>query len=92
MIRAEWDESKRRINLRCHGIDFADLEELFNSETYTQIDDRFDYGELRYLTLGLVHGRVLAVSHTENDEVIRVISARKAEKHEEEIYFTQIRD
>lgn len=55
-------------------------------------DDRFDYGEDRFVTLGLLGGIVLAVVHTESDEAIRFISARKATKYEEESYFEQIAD
>ena len=54
------------------------------------MDDRFDYGETRFTTLGLFHGIVLLVVHTETDETIRLISARKATKYEEESYFQEI--
>lgn len=91
-MRFDWDEKKRLINFQRHGIDFADIQEVFESETYTQLDERFDYGEIRFLTIGLANGRIITVSHTENDGLIRIISARKAEKHEQEIYFTKIRD
>ena len=91
-MRFEWDEAKRIENLRKHGLDFRDAIELFDSETYTVVDDRFDYGEVRLLILGIVKGRVLAVTHTEQDDLIRIISARKGEKHEQEIYFKQVRD
>lgn len=86
------DEQKRRTNVLRHGIDFVDAAEVFESETHTQRDDRFDYGEVRFLTTGMVNGRIISVSHTEEDGLIRIISARKAEKHEQEIYFTKIRD
>ena len=56
------------------------------------IDDRFDYGETRYQTLGLLKARVVMVVHTESGTVIRIISARKATKYEEETYFNQISD
>lgn len=88
----EWDENKRRANIRKHGIDFVDAVEIFNNETYTIIDSRFDYGEIRYLSLGLKGGEIIAVSHNEDDGVIRIISVRKAEDHEEETYFREIRD
>lgn len=91
-MRFEWDEAKRIEGLRKHGIDFRNAIELFDSETYTVVDERFDYGEVRLLTLGVVKGRVLAVAHTEEDDLIRIISVRKAEKHEQEIYFKQVRD
>lgn len=56
------------------------------------MDDRFNYGEIRFLTLGMLNGRVVAVSHTETDEVTRIISVRKASKNEEEIYDKESRD
>lgn len=91
-MRFEWDENKRLINIRRHGIDFIDAEILFESETYTVVDERFDYGEMRLLTLGIANGRILAVTHLEDDDLIRIISVRKAERYEQEIYFTKIRD
>lgn len=91
-MRFEWEEKKRKSNLRKHDIDFADVETIFFDECYTIVDDRFDYGEIRYLSLYLLFGEVIAVSYTENDEIVRIISARKAEKHERETYFKEIRD
>jgi uncharacterized DUF497 family protein len=88
----EWDENKRLINLQSRAIDFADVWRIFENETHTIVDDRFDYGEIRYLSLGLLFGEVVAVSHTETDEVTRIISVRKAEKYEQEKYFREIRD
>jgi len=89
-VRFEWDERKRRSNLEKHGVDFSDLESLFASETVTVLDERFDYGEHRFITLGLLKGIVLTVAHTETDEVVRILSARKATRYEEETYFKEI--
>ncbi|MCC6329929.1 MAG: BrnT family toxin [Acidobacteria bacterium] len=95
-MRFDWDEQKRLDNLNKHGIDFADLAELFENETATAPDERFNYGEERLLSFGLLLGEVIAVVHTEDtngdDSLIRVISARKAEKYEQEYYFKNIRD
>ncbi len=91
-MKFEWDENKRLINLQSRAIDFADVWRIFENETHTIVDDRFDYGEIRYLSLGLLFGEVVAVSHTETDEVTRIISVRKAEKYEQEKYFREIRD
>ena len=91
-MRFEWDEAKRRANIRQHGIDFADVAIVFAEETTTIIDDRFSYGETRFLTIGLLWGRLVAVAHTETDDVIRIISARKATNHEETIYFKEIKN
>lgn len=89
-VRIEWDEAKRRTNLQKHGLDFADAEAVFSGSTVTIEDDRRDYGERRFLSFGLLQGRVVAIAHTETREVIRVISMRKASKHEERGYFSQI--
>ena len=86
------DENKRRSNLRRHGVDFADLEEVFEGLTLTLLDDRFDYGEARFFTLGLLKDRVVAISHTETDDTVRIVSARKALKDEEINYFKEVRD
>lgn len=56
------------------------------------IDERFEYGETRYQTLGLLKSRVIMVVHNESETVIRIISARKANKYEEKTYFTEISD
>ena len=91
-MRFEWDEAKRRANLHRHGFDFVDGEKVFAGETARFVDDRFDYGETRFVTIGMLDGRVVAVIHTETDEVTRVISIRKALKDEEETYFNEIRN
>jgi uncharacterized DUF497 family protein len=90
-MQFEWDEKKRKANLDKHGIDFADLEPLFGGLTITVLDGRYDYGEFRFITLGILNGIVMTVAHAETDEVIRIISARKATRYEEESYFKKIR-
>lgn len=91
-MRYEWDEAKRLANIQKHGIDFTGVEKVFAGQTVTMLDDRFDYGESRFITLGLLSGRVVVIAHTETDEVIRIISARKATKNEEAGYFKEIAD
>ncbi|MEO8356622.1 MAG: BrnT family toxin [Chloroflexota bacterium] len=91
-MQFEWDEKKRLINIRKHGIDFADVPAIFELDTVTVIDDRFEYGETRYQTLGLLKSRVILVVHTEAKTIIRIISARKANVYEEETYFREISD
>ena len=89
-MRLEWDEAKRRSNLTRHGIDFATLGEIFSGAPLSLLDDRYDYGEQRFITLGLLRGRVVSVVHTlSDDDVIRIISARKAERYEELKYFRE---
>jgi uncharacterized DUF497 family protein len=91
-MRLEWDEAKRLSNINRHKIDFIGLEKVFAGETITFLDNRFDYGEIRFLTFGLLNRRVVAIAHTETDEGIRVISVRKASKNEENIYFKEIKN
>lgn len=85
-----WDEAKRRLNLRKHGIDFADAEKIFRGVTFTAEDTREDYGEQRFLSLRLLEDQVVSVAHIEQGEEIRIISIRKATKHEARFYFSQI--
>jgi len=85
----EWDEHKRRLNLRKHKFDFADCPRVFSGPVLTVIDDRYDYGEARFQTLGLLRGSVVSVVPTEVHGVIRVISLRKATTHEEASYFKE---
>jgi uncharacterized DUF497 family protein len=90
-MRYEWDETKRRINLRQHGIDFADVPQLFEGALVVLEDERYDYGERRLIAFGLLSGRPVAVAYTERGEdVIRLISARKASKYEAKQYHEQI--
>jgi len=93
-MRFEWDEAKRRSNLHDHEIDFAAVENegIFAGVTITRMDDRFEYGESRFLTLGMLKGEVVAIVHTESDEVVRLISVRKASKDEESIYFREVKN
>jgi uncharacterized DUF497 family protein len=89
-MKFEWDEQKRITNARKHGIDFRDAIEIFEGDTVMMEDDHFDYGERRFVSLGLLRGRVIAVVHTEHRGVTRIISARKATKYEQRIYFEGI--
>ena len=63
---------------------------MFAGDIVTIPDDRFEYGEDRYITLGLLKLRVIVVAHTERRRVIRLISARKATPREEKLYFQEI--
>jgi uncharacterized protein len=86
----EWDEDKRLTNLRKHGVDFVDVPSIFDGDTIMVEDNRYNYGEQRFVTFGLLQYTIVAVVHTEYDSLIRIISARKATKYEQQIYFQQI--
>jgi uncharacterized protein len=86
-MKFEWDENKRKSNIKKHGFDFVDAKKVFEGATFTVEDDRFDYGEIRYITLGMLEGIVVVIAHSEIDDLIRIISMRKATKNEQKIYF-----
>jgi uncharacterized protein len=85
-----WHEPKRQANLKKHGMDFVDAERVFAGPTFTFEDDREDYGEQRWVTLGLLGAKVVVIVHTETAEEIRVISMREADKDEQLLFFTNL--
>ena len=89
-MRFTWDEAKRRRNVKDHGLDFVDAEEVFLGFTFTYEDDRFRYEEQRFVTLGLFQGIPVSIIHTETKDRIHVISFRKATKHETTILFENL--
>lgn len=86
-MRFTWDEDKRRATLKARGLDFARAEQVFERPTFTWEDSRFHYGEQRFVTLGLLGTAVVVLAHTETEDRIHVISIRKADKDEQELYF-----
>ncbi len=86
----EWDETKRVANLQKHGIDFVGAEAVFEGFTITIEDTRLDYGEQRFVTFGVLEGRLVAVVHTERANVIRFISIRRMRRNEEKIYLSAL--
>ena len=89
----EWDEDKNQENIRKHGFDFADAWEIFEAPMRTALDTRKDYGEDRWNGIGLLGNRIVVVVFTERDEdTIRVISLRKALKHERKKFEEALRD
>ncbi len=87
----EWDEAKNRSNFAKHGLDFADAATVFTGPCVTFADSRFDYGEVRLITLGLLAGRVVIIAHApRGDDTTRIISMRKANRREQKIYQTRL--
>jgi uncharacterized DUF497 family protein len=83
-----YDPDKKAKNLKKHKLDFDDAPSVFESgQTVTFEDRRFDYEEVRFITLGVLNGEVVAIVTIETDTTIRIISMRKAEKNEQKIYF-----
>ena len=89
-MRFEWDPRKRALNLRKHGIALEDAIELFARPYLEDLDDRPEYGERRFVAIGEMRGRVIAVVYTRLEEKRRIISARKATKDELEEYYKAI--
>ena len=81
-----WDEAKRQSNLQKHKLDFADAHLLFEGITFTFEDERFDYDEPRYVTIGQLKIIVVVVVHTDRNGDIRIISMRKASRYEQKLY------
>ena len=78
-------------NLKKHGYDFEDAPQVIESDhTVTFEDRRFAYDEQRFITLGMLRGEVVVIATAETDEEIRLISMRKAERNEQEIYYSNI--
>lgn len=91
MIVFEWDPSKARTNKRKHGISFEIARHVFEDPDALSIQDRIEDGERRWQTLGMVGGVLLvllahALRYQDQEEVIRIISARRADRKEKKRY------
>ncbi|MDE6133406.1 MAG: BrnT family toxin [Oscillospiraceae bacterium] len=91
IIIFEWDENKNTINKKKHGISFEEAKEVFGDYNAVLFDDPdHSVGEERFMIIGMIRSqKICIVSHCyrDNDNVIRIISAREATKHEKKIYF-----
>ncbi|MFS2154340.1 BrnT family toxin [Rhizobium sp.] len=88
----EWDDAKNAANIAKHGVSFRTAVRIFDGPVLTAVDDRFDYGEIRENSIGLVDGVLfLVVTHTDRNGIIRIISARPAKRQERERYVAEIR-
>ena len=86
-MRYSFDPAKQATNLKKHGFDIADAQEVIESGmTVTFEDRRFDYGEERFVTLGPLGAVLVAIVAAETEDHVRVISMRKADRHEQALY------
>jgi uncharacterized protein len=86
----EWDEAKAVENYAKHGVSFETAAKVFGDPFGVErLDDREDYGEARFILIGTADEAVLTVVYTERDDRIRIISARRATKREQDDYFTE---
>ena len=82
----EWDNAKESSNRKKHGIGFRTAAKVFLDPYVIEFDDSDATGEPRFNAIGLVDGRMLLVTYTMRDDVVRIISARGAEPHEKKRY------
>ncbi len=86
----EWDNDKAIANCQKHGVSFHQAIKAFDDPfAVERFDDRENYGEERINLMGMCDGVLLHVTYTERGERIRLISARKAEKHERNDYYRE---
>lgn len=90
-MQFEWDERKNRHNIEKHGIALSDSWQIFERPLLIRMDERKDYGEPRWVALGDLNGTVVILVFTRRGETIRVISIRKGNKHERQIYQNRIK-
>jgi len=90
-LEFEWDEAKAEANWRTHGVSFELAKTVFRDPfAIERIDHRHDYGEERFVIIGMAEPQILLfVAYAERDERIRLISARRVTRHEQEDYFSQ---
>ena len=82
-----WHESKRKSNLKKHGLDFADAEKVFAGPMAVFEDARDPHGEQRMIGIGLLDCLTVSIVHVESDETIRIISMRKADGDEINLFY-----
>ena len=93
MVKFEWDDEKNKENVRKHGLDFADAWQIFDAPMLTTLDTKEDYGEDRFLGMGFLKNLVVVVVYTEpKEETTRIISLRKALKHERKQFEEALRN
>jgi uncharacterized DUF497 family protein len=89
----EWNEAKNQANVRKHGFNFAEAEQMFRGPLFVRPDTREDSGEERWVGLGTIGGHIAVVAFTElSQDTIRVISFRKANHEEQKEYEDFIQD
>lgn len=90
-MRIDYDPAKRATTLEARGLDMAQAGEVFDGPTLTVEDDRQDYGESRFLTIGFLAGRMVVLAWTQREAGRRIISMRKANDREQARYGPRFR-
>jgi hypothetical protein len=90
MLNFEWGSAKAVLNFHKHGVTFEQAAYAFRDPFGVEwIDERASYGEDRVILLGMSGGQILSVVYTERGERLRIISARRATKHEKDNYYRE---
>lgn len=85
-MQIEFDIDKRDKTMTERGLDFARADEVFAGRHFTAPDERISYGEPRFITVGMLDGRMVVMVWTPRGEVRRIISMRKANEREQTRY------
>ena len=92
MLDFVWDDAKAAANFRKHGVTFEQAAYAFRDPFAVEwIDESVVYGEERVILLAMSGGQILSIVYTARGERLRIISARRATKHEKDHYYRQNR-
>lgn len=90
-MEIEFDPAKRNATLQIRGLDMARAPDVFAGATLTVEDNRKDYGEPRYITIGFLANRMVILAWTQRGKVRRILSMRKANEREQAVYRSRFR-
>ena len=90
-MKIEFDPAKRNATLQIRSLDMAGAPDVFAGATLTVEDNRKDYGEPRYITIGFLANRMVILAWTQRGKVRRIISMRKANEREQAVYGPRFR-
>lgn len=92
-MKFEWDEAKNEENIRRHYLDFSDAPDVFRAPMLVELDSRRDYGEPRFIGLGFLRDLIVLLVFTEREnDIIRIISVRRALKYERERFYAYLKN
>jgi uncharacterized protein len=91
LMKFGWDDEKARATIEKHGISFEQAQTIFGGPVWSYVHKRFSYGEVRFITIGLMEETaVIVVVHTDRNGITRLISARPANRKERRRYHEEI--
>jgi uncharacterized DUF497 family protein len=88
IVPFQWDSQKNQTNFTKHGVTFEEATKIFDGPTFTVIDKRYDYVEMREISIGMLGSNVVAVVvHTDRNGITRLTSARTANRQERQVFY-----